>query len=84
MIDTQITGNPSTGSGNALSNCKRAVVCGRFLSGVEGFPALNLTILKHPPPFLNDSSLVFLTTARIYAKLHDVYHFDCRRVNVNA
>ena len=26
---------------------------------------------KHPPPLLNDNSLVFLTTARIYAKLHD-------------
>ena len=27
---------------------------------------------KHTPPLLNDSSLVFLTTARIYAELHNV------------
>ena len=32
---------------------------------------------KHTPPLLNDSSLVFLTTARIYAKLeHIFYHYS--------
>jgi len=39
---------------------------------VEGFQALNLITL-HTPPLLHDSSLAFLTSARIYAKLHDAF-----------
>jgi len=46
------------------------------LSGVEGrgehvktFDTINT---KHTPPVLNDSSLVFLTIARIYAELSEL------------
>ena len=39
---------------------------------VEGFQVLNLmtkhSSIEHTPPLLNDSSLIFLTTARTYAK----------------
>jgi len=30
-------------------------------------------ISKHTPLLLHDSALAFLTTARIYARLHDVF-----------
>ncbi len=36
---------------------------------------MDYTFMKHTPPLLNDSSLAFLMTARIYAKLHAVLLF---------
>jgi len=36
-----------------------------------GNTSVEAIVIKHTPPLLNDSSLVFLTTARIYARLHD-------------
>ena len=46
---------------------------------VEGFQVLNLMTkhssvepVEYTPPLLNDSSLIFLTTARTYAKPHDI------------
>ena len=39
-------------------------------------------LLKHTPPLLNDSSLVFLKTARIYTKLHDVIDYRQHHVKV--
>ncbi len=38
-------------------------------------------IPKHTPPLLNDSSLAFLTTARIYAKLHDDLNISTHAVH---
>ena len=43
---------------------------------------MTLKVPKHPLPLLNDSSLVFLTTARIYARLHDDWRIIKHHVKV--
>ena len=41
-----------------------------------------LSLSNTPSLVLNDSSLAFLTTVRIYAKLHDVLRIDSHAVKV--